>query len=108
MAADRVRMRALLRFHGQEGRIRRGQVFETSEARARAYEDRDRPLAVRVAPKLQVATASTTPDHDREPAAAAGVDESAEWPMKMDPETYLSRFPDGPQADLARRITEAP
>ena len=29
-----------------------------------------------------------------------------EWPLKTDPETYLERNPDGPKADLARKILE--
>jgi hypothetical protein len=37
-------------------------------------------------------------------AAAAAAALPAQWPLKTDPETYLSRYPDGQHADLARRI----
>lgn len=29
---------------------------------------------------------------------------SAEWTLKTSPEDYLSRYPDGPKADLAKRV----
>lgn len=29
------------------------------------------------------------------------------WHLKVDPEAYLARSPDGPNAELARRILEA-
>lgn len=37
---------------------------------------------------------------------AASADEAGgEWPLKMSPETYLDRRPDGPNAGLAKRLT---
>lgn len=29
------------------------------------------------------------------------------WPLKIDPKTYLTRFPEGPQAELAKKIVAA-
>jgi hypothetical protein len=34
-------------------------------------------------------------------------DPPQEWPHKMPPEQYLRRFPEGPDADLARALVEA-
>jgi hypothetical protein len=34
-------------------------------------------------------------------------DDLPDWPLEMDPETYLERYPDGPNADLARQILDA-
>lgn len=33
-------------------------------------------------------------------------EEAEEWDLKTSPEDYLERFPDGPNAELARRLVE--
>jgi len=44
-----------------------------------------------------------TPSVDGEQGLGEG-DSQEEWPLKTDPEKYLKMTPDGPKADLARKI----
>lgn len=37
----------------------------------------------------------------------AGPPDATKWEAEISPEAYLGRWPDGPKADLARRIIEA-
>jgi hypothetical protein len=59
--------------------------------------------ATKAAPKAEDKQAARPEDK------GASVDEDAvpEWPLETDPETYLERYPDGPNADLARQILDA-
>jgi hypothetical protein len=43
------------------------------------------------------------PADDDEPAE----DVPSDWPLDMEPEAYVERYPDGPNADLARQILAA-
>lgn len=63
-------------------------------------------VASAAAPALAPRT-EPAPRPAAEPVVEAGAGAEPEtWRHKMDPNNYLKRFPTGPDADLARRLTE--
>jgi hypothetical protein len=58
-----------------------------------------RPLSATPRPKPEQATAP-----EAEVATSPVVESERDWPHKLSPEQYLSRFPEGPDADLARAL----
>lgn len=55
---------------------------------------------LRGAPKVETATEAPPPENEAERTLPP-------WTMSLDPATYIERFPDGPNAELARQHIEA-
>ena len=74
-----VLMRALRRFEGPGGRVRPGVLFRTVARRAYHLSVGERPFAEELF--------------------------AASWRLRLEPEEYLERYPQGEHAALARRLT---
>jgi len=111
-------------------RVQHGEIFEPDERELRAFGDKferihaDEEVAPAAAPESPqeapepetVEEAPAPIAEEAEDSAEAPEDDEAEteeqdeesaspdWPLKMDPESYLELYPEGPNASLAREI----
>jgi hypothetical protein len=83
-----------------------GDPVEASERQIAAWEAGgyvERVSAQSPAPAAAAKAATTEVEEEGGDAPEEGTAAKA-WPHKITPEQYLNRFPDGPDADLARSI----
>lgn len=73
------------------GRVERGALSEVTESEA------ERLIAAGLASLAQ----------GGETEAESGKTEVTEWKKKLSPQEYLEKYPEGPQAELARKILAA-
>lgn len=105
-----VSMIALTRFDLNDGRrmTKDTEFLAASETEAAALESRR--LAVRGGSASEtglVAPAETTAQTDDATSGPSLKELEKSWTLAQDPETYLERFPDGPNAEAAQKIVAA-
>jgi hypothetical protein len=88
---------------GPKGSYQSNRIYDVS---AELYRELAKDGAAVLVTPAQARETATPPAHETrgapEAGSADGTDE--EWPLQKGPEEYLDRYPDGPKADLARRI----
>lgn len=62
--------------------------------------------AVKPEPEKRAEPDEETDEPDEEPEPEDDEDPLPRWPMRITPEEYLKRFPDGPAAELAQRYVD--
>lgn len=103
--ADLVKARVLVGGWYWEGRkMWPGDEVQAPEKQIVAWEESGTVERVEAsAPAPPEPQPEPKPEPEQDPTDEAP-DEAPEWPHKISPEHYLNRFPEGPDADLARSL----
>ena len=89
---------------GPEGSFQADKEYDVSAELAEAFLNAEPKAAELVLGKMETADAPPPEARDEEDA---GEDELPDWPLKMGPEEYLEKHPNGPKAVLARKILDS-